>query len=52
MIIYLPDTNVFSQIFKGNQTVTYYVENIEVVEMQLFISNVCKAQNLMKKNAL
>ena len=31
MIIYLPDTNVFSQIFKGNQTVTSYIEKLQVV---------------------
>ena len=31
MTIYLPDTNVFSQIFKGNQTVTLFIEQLEIV---------------------
>ncbi len=29
MIGYLPDTNVFSRIFKGNLPVTEFVENLE-----------------------
>jgi predicted nucleic acid-binding protein len=28
---YLLDTNVFSQVFKGNQTVTNYIANLEIV---------------------
>ncbi len=28
---YLPDTNVFSQVFKGNPSVTSYVANLEIV---------------------
>lgn len=31
MIIYLPDTNVFSQIFKANPTVTAFVSKIQIV---------------------
>lgn len=31
MIIYLPDTNVFSQIFKANSTVTTFVSSIQIV---------------------
>ena len=28
---YLPDTNVFSQVFKGNSAVTSFIETLEVV---------------------
>ncbi len=28
---YLPDTNVFSEVFKGNQTVTLLIESLEIV---------------------
>lgn len=31
MTIYLPDTNVFSQIFKANPTITTFVSNIQIV---------------------
>lgn len=31
MTIYLPDTNVFSQVFKANPTVTTFVESIQIV---------------------
>ncbi len=31
MIEYLPDTNVFSRIFKGDLAVTEFVENLEAV---------------------
>lgn len=31
MIIYLPDTNVFSQVFKANPTVTTFIANIQIV---------------------
>lgn len=29
MIEYLPDTNVFSKVFKGDQAVTTFVENLD-----------------------
>ncbi len=31
MIEYLPDTNVFSKVFKGDAAVTKFVENLEAV---------------------
>ncbi len=31
MIEYLPDTNVFSKVFKGDSTVTKFVENLEAI---------------------
>ncbi len=31
MIDYLPDTNVFSRVFKGDLAVTKFVENLEAV---------------------
>ncbi|HMS40218.1 MAG TPA: PIN domain-containing protein [Pyrinomonadaceae bacterium] len=38
MIEYLPDTNVFSKIFKGDKAVTQYVANLEpVIDTTIFI---------------
>lgn len=31
MIEYLPDTNIFSRVFKGDLAVTEFIENLEVV---------------------
>ena len=31
MSVYLPDTNVFSRVFKGDLAVTEFIENIEAV---------------------
>lgn len=31
MTIYLPDTNVFSKIFKGDLAVTHFVKNLDAV---------------------
>ena len=31
MTEYLPDTNIFSRIFKGDSAVTEFVENLEIV---------------------
>jgi predicted nucleic acid-binding protein len=38
MIEYLPDTNVFSKVFKGDPAVTKFVENLEaVVDTTIYI---------------
>lgn len=38
MIEYLPDTNVFSKVFKGDPSVTKFVENLEaIVDTTIYI---------------
>ncbi|MEP7038484.1 MAG: hypothetical protein ABI891_09075 [Acidobacteriota bacterium] len=53
MIDYLPDTNVFSKVFKGDLAVTEFVENLEaVIDTTIYIECLQGSKSNLEKRII